>query len=246
MRVSLFVPCLVDTLFPATARATLAVLERLGCTVDFPREQTCCGQMHANSGYAREGLALARRFVEVFGEEEAIVAPSGSCVAMVREHYRRLAEAAGDADLRVAMETLAPRVHELSSFLVDTLGVEDVGAVYPHRVAYHASCHGLRSLRLGEAPLRLLRAVREIELVELPDAEACCGFGGTFAVKNADVSGAMLEAKLARIAATGATVCAGGDDSCLMHIDGGLRRAGGQARTVHLAEILASTGETGA
>jgi len=246
VRVALFVPCLVDTLFPATGRATVTLLERLGCEVDFPLEQTCCGQMHANSGYEQDGLALARRFVRVFGEAETVVAPSGSCVAMVREHYPRLAEVAGDTALLADVRALAPRVHELSEFLVDVLGVEDVGASYPHRVTYHASCHGLRALRLGDAPLRLLRAVRGIELVELDEAETCCGFGGTFAIKNAEVSGAMLAAKLERVRASGAEICTAGDDSCLMHIGGGLRKQGDGVRTVHLAEILASTEQVAA
>lgn len=244
MRVALFIPCLVDTLFPATGRATVALLERLGCEVRFPLEQTCCGQMHANSGHERDGLALARRFARVFETEaaDAIVAPSGSCVAMVREQYPRLAGHARDETLLAQVRTLAPRVHELSQFLVGELGLEDVGAVYPHRVTYHASCHGLRALGVGDAPLRLLRRVRGIDLVELEEAETCCGFGGTFAVKNAETSSAMLTAKLARVHASGADVCTAGDDSCLMHIGGGLRRQGATSRVVHLAEILATTG----
>ncbi|HZV75312.1 MAG TPA: (Fe-S)-binding protein [Conexibacter sp.] len=241
MRIALFIPCLVDTLFPATGQATVRLLERLGHEVVFPVQQTCCGQLHANSGFESDGLALARRFVRVFGGADVVVAPSGSCVAMVREQYPRLAETSGDAHLLGEVRAHAPRVYELSELLVGVLGVEDVGASYPHRVTYHASCHGLRSLRIGDAPLRLLRAVRGIELVELDEAEACCGFGGTFAVKNAEVSGAMLAAKLERIAATGAELCTAGDDSCLMQIGGGLRRQGARARTVHLAEILAST-----
>ncbi len=226
MRVALFVTCFNDTLFPETGRATVRLLERLGCEVDFPEEQTCCGQMHFNSGYAREGLELARRFERVFAGAEAVVSPSASCVAMVREH------AGVDAP-----------VYELSEFLTGPLGLEDVGAYYPHRVTWHPTCHSLRVLRVGDAPLRLLRAVKGIDLVELPDASECCGFGGTFAVKNADVSMAMLSDKLRSALDTRAEVVAAGDNSCLMHIGGGLSRQRTGMRTVHLAQILASTEE---
>ena len=241
MRVALFVTCLNDTLFPATGRAVVTLLERLGHEVTFPLEQTCCGQMHVNSGYPQEALPLVRRFVRVFAEEELVVAPSGSCVAMVREHYPRLARELGDEELAAQARELGGRVLELSELLVDRLGLEDVGARYPHRVTYHPSCHGLRALGVRDQPLRLLRAVRELELVELPDAEQCCGFGGTFAIKNADTSIAMLEDKLRAVDATGAQVCTAGDNSCLMHVGGALARRGdGAARAVHLAEILAS------
>jgi L-lactate dehydrogenase complex protein LldE len=226
VRISLFITCLADTLFPETGRATVKVLERLGHEVDFPADQTCCGQMHFNSGYAEEGMALARRFERVFAGSEVIVCPSASCAGMVREH---------------CSPELGGRVFELSQFLVDELGVEDVGAYYPHRVTYHPTCHSLRVLHVGDAPLRLLRAVRGIELVELGEAEECCGFGGTFAVKNSDVSSAMLTDKIAHVLETGAEVCTAGDSSCLMHIGGGLSRQRAGVRAVHLAEILAST-----
>jgi L-lactate dehydrogenase complex protein LldE len=241
MRITLFVTCLADTLYPGTGRAVVDVLERLGHDVDFPLDQTCCGQMHANSGYAAEALALARRFVRVFGDAETIVSPSGSCVAMVRHHYAQLADDAGDARLAQEVDVLAPRVHELSELLVDVLGVEDIGAAFPHRVTYHPSCHGARSLRVGDRPTRLLRAVRGLELVDLEQAEECCGFGGTFAVKNADVSTAILADKLRHIADTGAEVCVATDDSCLMHIGGALRRQRVGVDTRHLAEVLAAT-----
>jgi L-lactate dehydrogenase complex protein LldE len=217
------------------------LLERLGHEVVFPEEQTCCGQMHANSGYGEEAVPLARRFVRIFGEHDAIVTPSGSCAAMVRDGYARLADEAGDARLAADVAAIAPCVFELSEFLVDRLGVEDVGAYYPHRVTYHPTCHGLRLLRVGDRPLRLLRAVKGIELVELPDAEVCCGFGGTFAVKNADTSAAMLTDKLRNVLSTDAEVCTALDNSCLLHIGGGLTRARAGTRAVHLAEILAST-----
>lgn len=240
VRVALFITCFNDTLFPGTGRATVAVLERLGHQVDFPPEQTCCGQMHANSGYQHEALPLVRRFVRVFGEAEAVVTPSGSCAAMVRDQYARLADQAGDERLAEEVAALAPRVHELSQFLTGELGVEDVGARYPHRVTYHPTCHSLRLLHVGDAPLRLLRAVEGIDLVDLPDADSCCGFGGTFAVKNADTSAAMLTDKVRRILDTGAEVCTAADNSCLMHIGGALSRARAGVRVEHLAEILAS------
>jgi L-lactate dehydrogenase complex protein LldE len=226
LRIAVFITCLTDTLFPQVGRATVRVLERLGHELVFPADQTCCGQMHLNTGYRSEGLALARRFERVFADAELVVSPSASCTAMVREH---------------CAPDVAARVFELSELLVGRLGVEDVGAHYPHRVTYHPTCHGLRGLRLGDAPLRLLRAVHGIELVELAQAEECCGFGGTFAVKNADVSAAMLADKMRHIVETGADMCTAGDASCLMQIGGGLSRAGSSVRTVHLAEILAST-----
>jgi len=232
LRVALFITCLNDTLAPEAGRATVEVLERLGHEVVFPEGQTCCGQMHANTGYADLAVGLARRFVRIFGDAsfDAVVSPSASCVGMVREQYPRL------------IGRTVPRVYELTEFLVDVLGVEDVGATFPHRVTYHPTCHGLRGLRLGDRPLRLLRNVRDLDLVELAEAQTCCGFGGTFAVKNADTSAAMLADKVRCVLDTGADVCAAGDSSCLLHIGGGLRRQRAGVRTVHLAEILASTG----
>jgi L-lactate dehydrogenase complex protein LldE len=240
MEVALFITCVNDTLFPQTGRATVELLERLGCDVRFPLEQTCCGQIHGNSGYGHQALPLVRRFVKAFGEHEHVVCPSGSCAAMVHEQYERLALAAGDEGLVREVRALVPRVHELSKFLVDVLGVEDVGAYYPHRVTYHPTCHALRIERVGDAPLRLLRAVRGIDLVELPAATTCCGFGGTFAVKNAETSAAMLSDKIAAVQQTGAEVCTALDNSCLMHIGGGLSRLEAGARPVHLVEILSS------
>jgi L-lactate dehydrogenase complex protein LldE len=241
LRASLFITCFNDTLFPQTGIAVVRLLERLGHDVDFPEEQTCCGQMHLNSGYPDEAVPLLRRFVRVFGDAEVVVSPSASCVGMVRDQYPKLAATAGDPGLEREVEALMPRVLELTEVLVDRLGLTDVGAHYPHKVTYHPTCHGLRGLKLGDRPLRLLRAVRDLELVELPQAEECCGFGGTFAVKNADTSAAMLEDKMRAIESTGAVVCTAGDNSCLMHIGGGLRKHRSPIRTVHLAEILAST-----
>ncbi|HZN18027.1 MAG TPA: (Fe-S)-binding protein [Micromonosporaceae bacterium] len=238
MRVALFVTCVNDLVYPRTGQAVVRILERLGHTVEFPAAQTCCGQMHLNTGYRAETMPLVRNFVDAFAGYDAVVTPSGSCVAMVRDAYPRLV--AGDGALAARVAALAPRTYELSELLVDVLGVTDVGARFPHRVTYHPTCHGLRLLRLGDRPLRLLRAVRGIDLVDLPGAEECCGFGGTFAVKNADVSAAMLADKCAAVAGTGARYVAAADSSCLAHIGGGLSRRGGAVRPVHYAEILAA------
>jgi L-lactate dehydrogenase complex protein LldE len=241
MRIALFATCLVDGLFPDVGRATVTLLRRLGHDVAFPSRQTCCGQMHVNSGYPREALPLVHNYVGTFAGYDAVVAPSGSCVAAIRHQHADLATQAGDQRLTDAARETAARTYELSEFLVDVLGVVDVGAYYPHRVTYHPTCHSLRMLRVGDRPYRLLRAVRGLELIELPDAESCCGFGGTFAIKNADVSTAMLADKMRNVLWTGASVCAAGDSSCLMHIGGGLDRLHSGTRTVHLAEILAAT-----
>jgi L-lactate dehydrogenase complex protein LldE len=238
VRVALFVTCLTDTLMPETGIATVRLLERLGHEVTFPREQTCCGQMHLNTGYQAEARELARRFVRVFAGEEVIVAPSASCAGTVREYYPRLAE--GDAALERQVAEVAPRVYELSELLTGPLGLEDVGASFPHRVTYHPTCHSLRSLHLGDGPYRLLRAVRGLELVELPEQRECCGFGGTFAVKNADTSEAMLADKVRCVLDTHAEVCTAVDNSCLLHIGGALSRLRSGVRTLHFAEILAS------
>ena len=242
-RVALFITCFNDTMFPQTGRAMVALLERLGVTVDFPLEQTCCGQMHFNTGYAQETIPLVRRFVDVFGDSEVVVSPSASCVSMVREYYGRVAQLAGDDGLARAVAELTPRVVELTEFLVDGLGREDVGAFFPRRVTYHPTCHGLRMLHLGDRPLRLLRAVRGIEVVDLPESEQCCGFGGTFAVKNADTSIAMLTDKVRAILDTGAEVCVAADNSCLLHIGGALSRQRAGVRTMHIAEVLAASAD---
>jgi len=243
MRIALFTTCVGDTLFPAAGIATTRLLERLGHEVSFPEAQTCCGQMHLNSGYERQALRLARSFVDAFAsvDADAIVAPSGSCAAMIRDQYPGLAKRSGEQRLEADVASLVARTFELSEFLVNELGIVDVGAYYPHRVTYHPTCHSLRLLRVGDAPLRLLRAVRALTLVELGEERSCCGFGGTFAIKNADVSAAMLTDKMRAILDTGAEVCTAVDSSCLMHIGGGLRRERAGVGTVHLAEILAST-----
>jgi L-lactate dehydrogenase complex protein LldE len=237
VRIALFVTCLADTLFPAVGRATVTLLERLGHEVVFPPGQTCCGQMHVNTGYPEQAVALVRRHVRTFAPYDVVVAPSGSCVGAIRHQHPQV----DDDRLAARAADVAGRTYELSELLVDVLGVTDVGASYPHRVTYHPTCHSLRVLRVGDRPLRLLRAVRGIDLVELPAADQCCGFGGTFALKNADTSTAMLADKMRHVVSTGASVCTAGDASCLMHIGGGLSRLGADVRTVHLAEILAAT-----
>ena len=224
MRVALFVTCFNDTLFPSTGQAVVRVLERLGHEVVFPEGQTCCGQMHGNTGYEEHGLDLARRWERVFTGEDVVVSPSASCVGFVREH----------------VPSSAGRLFELTEFLLDVLGVEDVGASFPHRVTLHPTCHSLRMLHVGDRPRRLLEAVQGIDLVPLEEAEECCGFGGTFAVKNADTSMAMLSDKLRRVLDTRAEVCTAADNSCLMHIGGALRRQRSGTRVMHLAEILAA------
>jgi L-lactate dehydrogenase complex protein LldE len=224
MRIALFITCLADTMFPSVGRATVEVLERLGHEVVFPQGQTCCGQLHLNSGYRQEAERLAARFERVFDGCELVVAPSSSCVGTLREEFG------------------FGHVYELSELLVDRLGVDDVGAMFAETVCYHPTCHSLRVTRVGDAPLRLLRKVQGLELLELPRADECCGFGGTFSVKNAATSTAMCDDKCAAIEATGASVVTAVDGSCLMQIGGRLARRGSRPRPVHLAEILAAGG----
>ncbi|RAY16670.1 (Fe-S)-binding protein [Actinomadura craniellae] len=243
MKVALFITCVNDTLYPETGRAMVRLLTRLGCEVDFPAGQTCCGQMHFNTGYRKQCVPLVRGFTAAFDGYDAVVTPSASCAAMVRDQHPGIAAGTGDPALTAAATRVAPRVYELSEFLVDVLGVTDVGAYFPHRVTYHPTCHSLRLLGVGDRPLRLLRAVRGLDLVELPDAAECCGFGGTFALKNSAVSAAMAADKVTAARATGAEVLCAADNSCLMHIGGTLTRTGAGPRTLHLAEILAATEE---
>ena len=238
MRIGLFVTCLTDTLYPDTGKAVVTLLERLGHRVEFPMAQSCCGQLHFNTGYRAAAAPMVRGFAAAFDGYEAIVTPSASCAAMVREYHPVLAE--GDPALARDVAALTPRVHDLATFLTGVLGVTDVGAYFPHRVTYHPTCHSLRMMHVGDAPLRLLRAVRGLDLVDLPDAETCCGFGGTFAVKNPDVSAAMCADKVAAIRQSRAEVVCAGDNSCLMHIGGALSRMRTGVRPMHLAEILAS------
>jgi L-lactate dehydrogenase complex protein LldE len=239
VRVAMFATCLVDALFPDAGKATVRILERLGQQVHFPLEQTCCGQMHANSGYFEPNLVC--RYADTFAEFDAVVVPSASCAGAIRHQHTMVARAAGDEDLAKKAERTAGKTYELSEFLIDVLHTEDVGAYFPHRVTYHPTCHSLRMLKVGDRPTRLLKQVRGIDLVELPRREECCGFGGTFSIKNPDVSAAMLADKMESVIETGAEVLCAGDRSCLMHIGGGLDRIRAGIRTLHLAEILAST-----
>ncbi|WP_342022493.1 (Fe-S)-binding protein [Arthrobacter citreus] len=249
MRIALFATCIVDAMYPRTARATVAILERLGHEVVFPAGQACCGQMHVNSGYLPEAVPVVRNHVQAFESQEydVAVAPSGSCVASVKHQHPMVARSCGDAGLEARAEAVGAKTYELSALLTDVLGVTDaaaqLGSWFPHNVTYHPSCHGMRLLRLGDRQLNLLQSVEGISVAELPQADQCCGFGGTFSMKNADVSTAMLEDKTANITATGADLCSGGDASCLMHIGGGLSRQGSSVSTLHFAEILASTRE---
>ena len=245
MRIALIATCLGDALFPDVPKATVALLERLGHEVIFPPAQVCCGQMHVNTGYLTEALPVVRHHVEVFSaaDFDVAVAPSGSCVGSIRHQHAMVARRGGDTALAERATALAARTYELSELLVDVLGLTDVGAYYPHRVTYHPTCHSLRMLQVGDKPLSLLRAVQGIDLVDLPQDDTCCGFGGTFALKNSDTSSAMLADKITNVLSTGAEVCSAGDSSCLMHISGGLSRSQTRTRTVHLATILASTKE---
>jgi len=240
MKISLFVTCYNDTMFPQTGKAVVSVLERLGHTVDFNPAQTCCGQMHYNTGYQKDALPLMQRFLEMYRDVETICIPSSSCVSMMRDHYPKMAEQSGNPEIHSQVESLLPRVHEFTELLIDKLKVEDVGAFFPHKVTLHTSCHSIRSLHLSGKPERLLGNVRGLTLVDLPDSNQCCGFGGTFSIKNAEVSAAMLNEKVQRVLSTRAEICTAVDNSCLMHINGALHRQRAGMRTMHLAEILAS------
>jgi L-lactate dehydrogenase complex protein LldE len=263
MRIALFITCFNDALFPRTGAALVRVLEGLGHEVWFPPEQTCCGQIHFNTGYWKEARQLMTRFLRAFGDAEIVVAPSASCVAMVREQYPVLAAESGDPSLEPQIREVGARVHEMTELLVGKLGVEDVGASFRARVALHSTCHSIRGINVGDGPRRLLHHVRGLEHVDLPSPSECCGFGGTFAVKNPDTSMAMLTDKIQDIRDSGAEVLTAVDNSCLMHIAGGLRRRGwlkeaesssprggrrlresrdgnGAIRVMHLAEILAT------
>ncbi len=240
MKISLFITCYNDTLFPETGKAVVAVLERLGHEVEFREAQTCCGQMHYNTGYQREALPLMRNLLNVFDDAEIVCIPSSSCVAMIRDHFPKMAQTTNDPKIVGAVHELLPRIFEFSELLVDKLGVTEVGAFFPHSVTLHPSCHSLRSLHVGDKPLRLLKQVRGLKLIDLPEADQCCGFGGTFAIKNAEVSAAMLSEKIRCVLDTEAEVCTALDNSCLMQIGGALSRQRTGMRCLHIAEILAA------
>jgi L-lactate dehydrogenase complex protein LldE len=240
LTIDLFITCYNDTLFPETGKAVVKVLERLGHKVTFAREQSCCGQMHYNTGYQRQALPMMKHFLEVFEEAETICIPSSSCVAMIRDHYPKMAACCDDPLIAGKVANLLPRVFEFSELLVDKLNIVDVGAFYPHSVTLHPSCHSLRSLQVGDKPERLLRGVRGLTLTDLPNSDTCCGFGGTFAIKNAEVSVAILSEKIQSLLSTQAEVCTALDNSCLMHIGGALSRQRTGVKCLHLAEILAA------
>ncbi len=237
-RVSLFVTCIVDQLFPHVGMAMTEVLERLGYEVDFPGDQTCCGQPAFNSGFREEARTVARHFLKVFEGAECIVVPSGSCTSMVTHHFEELFQKEPETLERV--HALNKRIWEFSTFLTEAARVEDVGARFPEVVTFHDGCHALRELGIRSAPRRLLANVRGLELREMQPAEECCGFGGTFAVKFAELSGAMARTKIEAIRNTGANTVVSVDPSCLMQIQGALSREGSTIRTMHLAEVLAS------
>jgi L-lactate dehydrogenase complex protein LldE len=240
VKVALMVTCINDALFPDTGKAVVALLRRLGVDVDFPAGQACCGQPMVNTGYLDEAVPVVRNFASAFAGYDYVVTPSGSCAGSVRHQHSLVARRAGDPGLTSAVADLSPRTYELSEFLVDVLGVTDVGAYFPHTVAYHPTCHSLRMLRVGDRPTRLLQEVRGLRLVDLPGAEECCGFGGTFALKNADTSVAMGSDKARQVVGTGAEVLVAGDNSCLMHVGGILSRQRTGVRVMHLAEVLAA------
>jgi len=240
-RVALFATCINDVMFPDTPKAVVAVLERLGCTVEFPLEQTCCGQMFTNTGYFDAAIPDVRNYVKAFSGYDYIVGPSGSCVGAVRHQHPMLAAHAKDEGLAVEVDKVVARTYDFTEFLVDVLEVTDVGAYFPHRVTYHPTCHSVRVAKVGDRPYQLLEKVKGIDLVPLPDADQCCGFGGTFSVKNPDVSVAMGGDKARHVASTGAEYLVTGDNACLMHIGGLLHRQNAGIKTLHLAELLAHT-----
>lgn len=236
LKVSLFITCLADTLFPEVGEATVRMLRRTGCQVDFPAGQVCCGQPAFNAGYHADAAAVAAALIDEFEGAEYVVTPSGSCAAMVRHFYPALFR--DNPDLAGRAERFAGRVYEFSEFFVKVLGLTDVGARWKVRATYHSSCHMRRGLGVVEEPLALLRAVRDLELVELSHVEDCCGFGGTFAVKLPEISQAMVDEKLAHVTDTGAEILVGSDMGCLMHMGGRLSRLGSPVRVLHTAQVL--------
>ncbi len=248
MRIALFATCIADVLFPQAPQATVHLLERLGHEVVFPEAQGCCGQMHINTGYYPEAMPLIRNHVRTFtpvldGQWDAIVVPSGSCTGSLRHQGELVAKEQGDAKLASYAKAIAAKTYDLPELLVNVLGLEDVGAYFPHRVTYHTTCHSLRMARVGDTPIRLLEHVEGIDYVPLPHADSCCGFGGTFSLKNPETSASMLSDKMAHIVSTGAEIVVAGDYSCLMNIGGGLSRIRSGVRSMHLAEVLAGTKE---
>ena len=240
-RVALFATCINDMMFPDTPKAVVTILERMGCTVEFPMAQTCCGQMFTNTGYYDSAVPAVRSYVKAFEGYDYIVAPSGSCAGSVRHQHPMLARHAKDSGLIAAVDQAVTRTYDLTEFLVDVLKVTDVGAYFPHKVTYHPTCHSVRVAKVGDRPMQLLQSVRGIQVLDLPDADQCCGFGGTFSVKNPDVSVAMGSDKARHVLETGAEYLVTGDNACLMHIGGLLHRQNAPVKPIHLAQILAAT-----
>ncbi|EPZ45209.1 MULTISPECIES: (Fe-S)-binding protein [Alicyclobacillus] len=236
MKVSLFITCLVDNIFPNVGVAMTRILQAHGCDVRFSPEQTCCGQPSFNSGYCDASRDVASALIRALHEADVVVSPSGSCVGMIRHYYPELF--ADSPKWREMAIDVANKTYEFSQFMVNVLKVDDVGARFPHAVTYHPSCHGSRLLGVKDEPLQLLQHVRDIQLIELPYARDCCGFGGTFAVKMGDISGAMVDEKAQHVTETGAEVLVGTDMGCLMNIGGRLSRTGQSTRVMHLAELL--------
>lgn len=235
MKVSLFIPCLVDQFFPSVGMNLYRILKKVGISVDYPMEQTCCGQPAFNSGYHKEAIELGRRFLEIFKDSEYIVSPSGSCTSMVKIFYPEILE---EPELKETLNDLISKTYEFSDFLVNIIGIKDVGARFPHRVTYHDACHLLRELKIHLAPRELIRNIRGIELVEMEDSETCCGFGGTFSVKFQEISTAMAEDKATAITKTNAEYVVANDSSCLMQIGGYLSRQHLPVKPLHLADLL--------
>jgi L-lactate dehydrogenase complex protein LldE len=241
-KVSLFIQCLVDSMFPEVGDAMVKVFNRLGVPLEYPEGQTCCGQPAWNSGYREEARAAAHRFVKVFSGADKIVCPSGSCVHMVRNHYPELF-ADEDLEFRMHVKEIGNRCYEFSEYLTDVLGVVNFGAKFEGDVTYHDSCHLLRGLGIAEQPRKLLRNVEGLRLIEMHDSDVCCGFGGTFSVNYPQISTAMVDEKIDNIVASGAEYVVGCDVSCLMNIRGRMARRGESVKVLHIAEILAA-GET--
>lgn len=236
MTVSLFIPCLTEHLFPESGIAMVKVLKHFGVDVDYVDDQTCCGQPAFNSGYRKELLPVAERFIELFRDKEYVVAPSGSCVSFVKCFYNELGI---NEDLKPALKELCGKIYEFTEFLIDVLKVESFGGEFKHKVTYHDSCHLLRELGIREQPRKLIRSIKGIDFVEMENSDTCCGFGGTFSYKFENVSVAMVEEKCNNIIASGAEYCIGADSSCLMNIEGYLRKNKMNAKTMHIAELLA-------
>ncbi|OEF98750.1 (Fe-S)-binding protein [Desulfuribacillus alkaliarsenatis] len=236
MKVALLGTCIADMFYPQAIESTYKLLKRQGVTVDYPEDQICCGQPSFNSGYFDEAARVAKHLIKSFEKTEYIITPSGSCAAMIRDNYPRLFK--DDPQALEQAKTFANKVYEFSEFFVKVLGVKDLGAKYDAKVTYHHSCHMSRLLRIKDAPVELIKNIEGVEYVELPNNQDCCGFGGTFSVKMADISSSMLNEKIENVKKTGAEILVGSDLSCLMNISGGLSRQGINVKTMHVAELL--------